>query len=62
MTAPFGEGTAAYQHVMAEMAQSDHFLKKMAVGVILSSVYLMPMRNVQIDEEYCGGLNKSALP
>lgn len=59
MTAPFGEGTAAYQCIMAEMAQSDHFPKKMAGEVILSSVYLMPTTNVQIDEEYCGGLNES---
>lgn len=47
---------------MAEMAQSDHLPKKMAERVILSSVYLMPIRNVQIDEEYCGGLNESSLP
>lgn len=47
---------------MAEMAQSDHFPKKTAGRVILSPVYLMPIRNDQIDEEYCGGLNESSLP
>lgn len=48
--------------IMAEMAQSDHFPKKMAGGAILSSVYLMPATNVQIDEECCGGLNESYCP
>lgn len=42
------------------MAESDHFPKKMSGDIILGSVHLMPIRNVQIGE-YCDGLNKNAL-
>lgn len=54
----FLRGTAMCLSITAE---SDHFpeKKKMSGGIFLRSVYLMPIKNVQI-EEYCSGLNKNA--
>lgn len=43
------------------MTESDYFPKKMTGGIILRSVYLMSIRNVQIDEEYCGDMNENTL-